>query len=31
MWGVGGVAYMLTTSAAFNWSFLARKECFNPA
>lgn len=29
-WGVGGgeVAYILTTSAAFNWLFLARRECF---
>lgn len=28
--GVGGgkVAYILTTSAAFNWLLLARKECF---
>lgn len=29
-WGWGGeVAYILTTSAAFNWLFLARKECFS--
>lgn len=27
-WGVGEVAYILTTSAAFNWLFLARRECF---
>lgn len=28
-WGGNGkVAYILTTSAAFNWLFLARKECF---
>lgn len=30
-WGLGGVgevAYILTTSAAFNWLFLARRECF---
>lgn len=26
--GVGEVAYILTTSAAFNWLFLARRECF---
>lgn len=26
--GDGKVAYILTTSAAFNWLFLARKECF---
>lgn len=26
-WGDGEVAYILTTSAAFNWLFLARREC----
>lgn len=26
--GSGKVAYILTTSAAFNWLFFARKECF---